>query len=204
MPPPPFLCLRNVSIHWERSLAFWLHAQTLLARCPIERFHIIRSSSLGENIGRPPRDIALPRWGTPLSLVLPPTILPLPHALLSADVMADITTLGPSHANLRLTNSPRNLHGATFGLFDVLKRLGLGFFARETASLDLDHQIDPFGVDNAFIQQFATLHNRTLRQFWVVGMRCSEAAIRDLCKRCEKLERVRAEDVDEYPVRVRE
>lgn len=56
-------------------------------------------------------------------------------------------------------------------------------------------------VDDAFIHRFIALHHSTLRKFWVVGMRCSEDAIRTLCARCEKLERVRAEDVDEFPVR---
>lgn len=56
-------------------------------------------------------------------------------------------------------------------------------------------------IDDAFIHRFISLHHHTLRKFWVVGMRCSEDAIRELCERCERLERVRAEDVDEFPVR---
>lgn len=193
---PPFLCLRNVSIRWERSLAFWLHAQALLAHCPVERFHIIRSSTLGEMVRRLPRDMEPPRWGTPPSPALPRTIL-------SPELMADITTLSLNDASVRLTNDAGHLHSATLRLFYVLKRLGLMFFARETASLEPHHEDDLFSMSDSFIQQFGALHNTTLRQFWVIGMRCSETAIRDLCKRCEKLEHVRAEDVDEYPVRVR-
>lgn len=45
LPSPSFPRLTGVSLMWERSLAFWIHAQTLLEPSPIEVFHVIRAST---------------------------------------------------------------------------------------------------------------------------------------------------------------
>jgi len=203
MPPPTFLYLRRVSIHWENSLAFWLHAQRLLACAPIETFHIIRWSTIGENNRGPFNDTASEPWGTVLSPVSSRSTLPFPfvHAFLSVHDTVDDAIVSLNDVDSRFTDHTRNLRGTTSSLFDVLVRLGLRFPRREAASEESNHSLDPFVVDDNFVQRFAALHDTTLRQFWVIGMRCSDTAIKDLCKRCEKLERVRADDVDEYPVR---
>ena len=191
MPPPAFLRLQKISIYWERSLAFWLHVQTLLACSPIEAFHIIRTSASGEYIGRP-------YHGTgSLSAALP-----LPHALPSTNAIVDIAALTPNDADLRSMSNARNIRGAVPSLFAIITRLGLGlqFLAREAGPQDLNNLFDPSVVDDTFIRRFAALHNTTLRQFWTVGIRCSDIAIKDLRKRCEKLERVTINGVDEYRV----
>jgi len=113
------------------------------------------------------------------------------------DDTADDAILSLNDVDSRFTDHTRNLRA---GLFGVLVILRLRFPPREAVS-ESNHSLDPFAVDDNFVQRFAALHDTTLRQFWVIGMRCSDTAIKDLCKRCEKLEHVRADDVDEYPVR---
>jgi hypothetical protein len=57
-------------------------------------------------------------------------------------------------------------------------------------------------VDEGFVSRFVDLHHTTLRKFWVVGLRCSDRAVHDLCYGCEKLERLKGDNVDEFPVRL--
>lgn len=140
--------------------------------------------------------------------------LPLPHALLSPDLLADITTfaLNEAAAGVPAMNGngnpgPRRPHTQNTtplpGLFAFAVPFANPFrrLSEPNTSFSSSHQLQnaPM-IDDSFIYRFVTLHSTTLRKFWVVGMRCSDDAIRELCERCEKLERVKADYVDEFPV----
>lgn len=195
-------------MNWERSLAFWIHLQTILERSPIETFHIIRSSTIAA-VNDPRGGTATPPalatgWNTPVPNLISPAVtpttnnaLPLPHALLSPDVLAGIATSALNGERLGHRGMPshrRNMRPVAMP----------GFFAFSAgiSNSQLRHQ-QQYGsaIDDAFVRRFVALHKSTLRKFWVIGMRCSEEVIHELYTHCEKLERIRADDVDEFPVR---
>lgn len=155
------------------------------------------------------------------------TALPLPHALLSLDALTDITTFALNGAVAENENGNRNVGNAHQqqqaggaialpGLFaftaGTLASAIPNPFRRSTSTRNntLNHHSyhhhgspDAPMIDDSFVHRFVSLHSSTLRKFWVVGMRCSEDAVQELRARCEKLERIRADDIDEFPVQSR-
>lgn len=207
--------LRKISLNWEKSLAFWIHAQNLLENSPIEVFHIIRSESRrsrrgrerGGNGNRRRREDRPPRESISLT-----------DAIFSLSPVVDI--FGSSEWNWEHTshgdgNDTRPpianaiLDFYTLGTTTTLSRRPAPAPSQTNPNLN---PADDRTIPVSFLHRFVSLHHKTLRRFYAPRMRCSEEGIREFFvlndderrRKCERLERVRVGgvNVDETPVSI--
>ncbi|KAF8316794.1 hypothetical protein DL93DRAFT_715496 [Clavulina sp. PMI_390] len=192
-PRPTFNHLQKVFVNWEKSLAFWLHLQSLLEASPIETFHIIRASAVAKP-RRSANDANVNQQNGP-----PTMLAPIPNMQQNVAQNANVGGNAPQGApavNGALATRPANLPPVLVLLTSIVETLTP---YRISFALPPPRRETPL-IDDSFIHRFVSLHATTLKKFWVVGLRCSEEAVFDMCSKCEQLERVKAEDVDEFPM----
>jgi len=164
--------LREVSLPYEPSLAYWLHVQELLTYSPIQIFHIIKSTII------------------PISTVVPFPLAqhePARHRY-RGDILSHVTPPPPLSRAARRARYPLHLRAQDFLTGSQLRVFG------DNTSTKLPFCVD---IDDAFVERFVQIHGETLRIFWIAGMEISESSLSVLRSGCPNISRIRANDLDE-------
>lgn len=215
--PLTFPRLRKCSLNFEPSSKYWRNVQQLLSESPIEIFHIIKDSADKHRIANPPRHEPFPFPTLPPLALLNGLGMHIHHPEPDTDQPIIATTFEPGTTPpvFPPPNNPNDPFHAPIAVEDGRQQpligLGLGLPTDERWRSGAPPVVNP-----DFVREFLGIHEETLKQFWVSGMRLMRPSLDILVHgpesskgkgkastpRWSKLDRIRALEVDEFPVSI--